>query len=182
MKKVLVLTGSYNKKGKTFRMTEEFIKGAEDTGHEVVRFDAAFMNLIDCKGCNACWKNGEACVFDKEFNKIAKYLETCDTLFISSPVYWINMTANLRMIIDHLYAYGGSGGPRPLTIKDTYFVICGEDPREDEYKPIKEEWKMCNDFLGWNMKEVIHIGGLSDEEKIKESKILERCYEMGRNI
>ena len=92
------------------------------------------------------------------------------------------MTANLRMIIDYLYAYGECGGLRPLTIKDTYFIICGEDGADNEYQPIIKEWEICNEFLGWNIKEVIHICGLSDEEKLKESKILDKCYEMGRNI
>ena len=43
--KILVITGSAHKKGTTAVLTEQFIKGAEEAGHEVFRFDAAFHDV-----------------------------------------------------------------------------------------------------------------------------------------
>lgn len=46
--KILMITGSAHKNGTTAMLASEFIKGAEEAGHEVYRFDAAFKNVHPC--------------------------------------------------------------------------------------------------------------------------------------
>ena len=41
---ILVITGSAHKKGTSSYLADVFIKGAEEAGHAVSRFDAAFKN------------------------------------------------------------------------------------------------------------------------------------------
>ena len=40
--KILVITGSPRKNGNSSTLADHFIRGAEEAGHEMVRFDAAF--------------------------------------------------------------------------------------------------------------------------------------------
>lgn len=40
--KILVITGSPRKNGNSNTLADYFIKGAKDSGHNVVRFDSAF--------------------------------------------------------------------------------------------------------------------------------------------
>ncbi len=40
--KILVITGSPRKNGNSNTLVDYFIKGAKDSGHNVVRFDSAF--------------------------------------------------------------------------------------------------------------------------------------------
>ena len=183
MSKVLVITGSYNKNGNTSKLAESFIKGAEENGNEVKRIDSAFLNLQDCNGCNDCWKNDKACAVDDDFNKIAEYLETYDTLVISAPLYWANLPANVRMIIDKLYAYGGAGGSRPLTIKKVYLMVSGGGAEEtNEYKPLQNEFKLITDHLGIENKETIIAGGLIKAGGIEKTDYLEKAYNLGKEI
>ena len=43
--KIVVITGSPRKNGNSFAMTEAFIHEAEQRGHSVRRFDAAFLKI-----------------------------------------------------------------------------------------------------------------------------------------
>ena len=43
--KIVVLTGSPRKNGNSAYLAEQFIKGAEEKGHEVLRFDSAFKQV-----------------------------------------------------------------------------------------------------------------------------------------
>ena len=43
MKRILVLTGSPHPGGWSHRLADEFVKGAEEGGHEVFRFDAGLQ-------------------------------------------------------------------------------------------------------------------------------------------
>ena len=52
--KILVITGSPRKNGNSNTLAEYFIKGAKESGHEVVRFDAAFKEVHPCIACNRC--------------------------------------------------------------------------------------------------------------------------------
>lgn len=145
------------------------------------RFDTAFMNLHDCKGCNACWSNGHACAHPDDFGEIEPYLECCDTLVIISPMYWFHWTANIQMIIDKLYAYGGAGGDRPLAIKDSMFMICGADT-SDEYGPVQEAYKMISSYCKWNDRGMLTCGGFYGDHKIEDSDVLAKAEAMGRNL
>ncbi len=41
--RIVVLTGSPHKRGTSNTLVEEFIKGTEESGHNVVRFDTPFF-------------------------------------------------------------------------------------------------------------------------------------------
>ena len=57
MKQIVVITGSPHKNGTTAFMAEQFIEEAENKGHEVYRFDAAFEDINPCTGCYYCKSN-----------------------------------------------------------------------------------------------------------------------------
>ena len=46
--KIVVLTGSPRKNGNSAYLAEQFIKGVEEKGHEVFRFDCAFKQVESC--------------------------------------------------------------------------------------------------------------------------------------
>ena len=50
--KITVLTGSPRENGTSNYMADEFIRGAEESGHEVYRFDTARADIKNCIGFN----------------------------------------------------------------------------------------------------------------------------------
>jgi len=64
--KIVVLTGSPRKNGNSAYLAEQFIKGAEEKGHEVFRFDCAFKQVEPCRACNRCGMDGP-CIFNDDF-------------------------------------------------------------------------------------------------------------------
>ncbi|MBU5483361.1 flavodoxin family protein [Clostridium sp. MSJ-11] len=104
-KKILVITGSPRKKGNSFAMTDAFVNAAEAKGHTVTRFDAAFMNVGGCRACDTCFQTGRACSFDDDFNTIAPEIEAADAIVFTSPVYWYTFSAQIKAVMDKLYAF-----------------------------------------------------------------------------
>ncbi len=181
-KKVLILTSSPRENSITKRMAEAFAEGAREAGHEIFYFDAAEHQMKGCRACNACWSNGEACALDPEFNKFAALMEKCDVLLLSTPLYWFSLPAQVKVAIDKLYAYGGSGGPRPLTVKESYFFVCGGNGDKAEYKPVLDLYQMIADYLKWTNRGILQTGGIGAPGKLEASGVLERAKEMGRNV
>lgn len=58
-KKVVVITGSPRKGGNSFAMVNAFVDATEKLGHEVTRFDAAFMKIGGCHACETCYSAGK---------------------------------------------------------------------------------------------------------------------------
>lgn len=63
--KITVLTGSPRAKGNSAYLAEQFIKGAQEKGHEIYRFDCAFKHVEPCRACNRCGMNG-TCIFNDD--------------------------------------------------------------------------------------------------------------------
>ena len=61
--KIVVITGSHHKNGTSAHLAAAFIRGAEETGHEVCRFDAAFRQVHPCIACETCHNTNRGCVF-----------------------------------------------------------------------------------------------------------------------
>jgi multimeric flavodoxin WrbA len=61
--KILALQGSPRKRGNTNRVLDEMIKGAEDNGHEVIKYYLQGLDISPCSGCEICAK-GKNCRYD----------------------------------------------------------------------------------------------------------------------
>ena len=100
--KILVITGSPRKNGNSNTLAEHFIKGAQEAGHEVVRFDAAFKEVHPCIGCNRCGMDGP-CVFKDDFEFIRKHIVDADLVaFAVLMMTYANTAASeAKPIISH---------------------------------------------------------------------------------
>jgi len=104
--KVFSALGSPNKKGNTAALLNEYLKGVNEN-HENVENTSVFLQEKDikaCRGCNAC-KNGLGnCVIKDDMQQLYKEIKEADIIIFATPVYWWNMTAQLKTFIDRMYA------------------------------------------------------------------------------
>ena len=84
--KVLVITGSAHKNGTSAYLAERFIQGAEEAGHEVYRFDAAFKDIHPCIACEKCHTDASVCTF-KDDGRVAHAGDACP--FVAVIVFTI---------------------------------------------------------------------------------------------
>ena len=59
--KILAVVGSSKVNGNTDKLVDSFIRGAEESGHEVTKIHLGKTGIHPCIGCNAC-KTAGACV------------------------------------------------------------------------------------------------------------------------
>lgn len=104
--KILVLTGSPRKNGNSNTLADNFIKGATEAGHEIVRFDAAQKDVHPCIACNSCGMNGP-CVFKDDFEFVRKHIADADMVVFATPMYYFGFSAQLKTVIDRFYAING---------------------------------------------------------------------------
>ena len=77
--KVLLINGSCNKDGCTFRALTEIVTVLNKENIETEIIQLGSDTIKDCIGCYGCAKNGNKCVFNDDIvNEIIEKAKTCD--------------------------------------------------------------------------------------------------------
>lgn len=153
-KKIVVITGSPRKNGNSFAMTDAFIKAAEEKGHTVTRFDAAFKKVGGCHACETCYSTGKACTFDDDFNEIAPSILEADTIVFTMPVYWYSIPAQIKGVIDRIFSLVVGG--KDIAGKECALITCCEEDDMSVMDGVRvpvermcalNKWKMVGEVL-----------------------------------
>lgn len=175
--KILVLTGSPRKGGNSATLADSFIKGAEEKGHTVVRFDAAFNDVHPCIGCNKCGMNGP-CIFKDDFEFVREHIVDADVVVFATPMYYFGISAQLKAVIDRFYAING----KIHTPKKAVLLMTYADTQAPKAEPIKLYYKTLIDYLGWQDAGQIIASGVWSVGAVNQTEYPKKAYELGLNI
>lgn len=147
--KVLILNGS-PRKGNTCVAVNALQRGMEAAGgFEVMEIKANDMSVSGCIACMACECAGN-CVFEDDTNDVIDAVEAADAIVFATPVYWWGVTAQMKLIIDKLYAQCNK---MKTLNKKVGIIIVGEAEQDDpQYDIIPKQFECICDYLGWQLK------------------------------
>jgi multimeric flavodoxin WrbA len=179
-KNILVLTGSFRKNGNSDLMADAFIRGAEENGHHVTKFETAYKSFSVCKACKQCYSNGQACPYDKAFSELAPYVLDADVLVISTPLYWFTFPAPLKAALDKFYSF--MIADKSIKMKESVLLACGEGEDISTFSGLTKSYEMMADYCGWINKGSIIATGVGNKGEIVKTGILEKIEQLGRDI
>ncbi len=175
--KILVITGSPRKNGNSNTLADNFIKGAEEAGHNVVRFDSAFKNVHPCIACNKCGMNGQ-CAFKDDFEFVKENIVDADAVVFATPMYYFGISAQIKAVIDRFYAINGQiHVPKKAVLIMTY-----ADTSAKEAQPIISHYETLLNYLGWSDAGKIIASGVWTEGSVNQTQYPKQAFEMGKNI
>ena len=175
--KILVITGSPRRNGNSNTLTDNFIKGAQEAGHNVVRFDSAFKNVHPCIACNKCGMNGQ-CIFKDDFEFVKENIVDADTVVFATPMYYFGISAQIKAVIDRFYAINGQiHKPKKAVLIMTY-----ADTSAKEAQPIISHYETLLNYLGWSDAGKIIASGVWTEGSVNTTQYPKQAYELGKSI
>ena len=105
MKKIVILNGSPRRKGNTAALTAALREGAESAGHTVTEFFLGSMDIHGCRGCFGGHSDRECpCVQRDAMDQIYPAVRESDVVVLASPLYYWNLSGQLRTAMDRLFA------------------------------------------------------------------------------
>ncbi|MFC1919164.1 flavodoxin family protein [Chloroflexota bacterium] len=137
--KVIGIVCSPRVGGNTETLIKEALAGATEAGSDVELISLAGKHIAPCDACRACVKSGE-CHIKDDMQEIYKGLQMADGIIIGTPVYFFNISAQAKLLIDRTYSLlwaqrlkgkvGGAvtvarreGGGNVLSFLYTFFTI-----------------------------------------------------------
>jgi multimeric flavodoxin WrbA len=137
MERIVFMNGSPNKRGNTFRIREEILKGVS---HDILQMADYKVNQYD------------QVYEDDQMSEIFKKIENVDTIVIGSPVYWYTVSGMVKTFIDRLYLLPEA---EILKGKNLYFFAQGSAPDEATVKSIIFLASRVSELMGMNLKSVV---------------------------
>ncbi len=117
-KNYVILNGSPRKNGNVAQMLRIIADELRNLGNNVDWVDAGDLTFAPCRGCMKCRETRQCVMPQDDAHRVARLIEHCDGLVMGSPVYWGNMSGQLKLLLDRMVpAFIGeskSGIPRPL--------------------------------------------------------------------
>jgi multimeric flavodoxin WrbA len=101
--KVLGIYGSPRKGGNTDLLLDRVLEGAGAAGAEVRTLYARNLKISGCLECGGCDDTGE-CVVPDDMQKVYPLLEEAQIIFVAAPVFFYNVPAQLKALIDRTQA------------------------------------------------------------------------------
>lgn len=175
---IIALMGSPRKHSNTDILLDEMIRGAQENGHKVVKYYAGDLDVHPCRACGVCMQ-GKDCVFKDDGLKVTHEIAEAEGLIVSTPIYFGQMTGDLKVLIDRLY--GITHNPLiPLSGKVALiFTHLGPEGYYDSYIELTkiQPFRMN---MHYEILDVLDVGSLGDVRN-QPNKLIE-AYEIGKKF
>jgi multimeric flavodoxin WrbA len=179
-KKIIILNGSPRKNGNTSALIEELTKGAQEAGHTVTTFFLDSMEIHGCKGCFGGGKNTDSpCVQKDDMDKIYPVYKEADIVVLASPLYYWNLSGQLRTAFDRLFAVAECDPNYRNPQKDAILLMSAEGYGFDD---AVRYYKSLMKHLHWRDLGQILAGGVMAVGDIKGKPALAEARKLGASI
>ena len=179
MSNILVISTSLRAKSNSDLLTERLIAGARDAGHQVEHISLKGKKLGFCMGCLACQKT-QKCVLKDDANTIAEKALAADTLVFVTPIYYYEMSGQMKTLLDRLNPLY----PSDYRFRNVYMmsVAAEDDPHvPDRAVSGLRGWIEC--FEKANFAGSLFCGGINDPSEAEgRTDAQERAYDFGRSL
>ena len=208
MKKIIVIDGGPRKNMNTAKLLQSFVEGAKSVGNNVevkiVRlYDFDYTGCVSCMACKLKGKASNVCRFKDALTPVLEEIAQADGLVLGSPIYFGEVTGQMRAFLERLafpwlsYNDYSLTAPKriPLVLVET---MNGTPERSNSNHFGSMEW-CINTALGeperiiaYNTVQVAkydnyELGGFSEEAKhswrdAHWEEDLQRAYEAGKKM
>lgn len=180
---ILAVLGSPRKNGNTDLLLKKYIEGASSVNDDA-KIETIFLqekNISPCTSCYACKKGSKReCIINDDMKDIYPKIKEADVMVLATPIYWWNISAQLKIFIDRWFGLGGTKdfGGKKFVLLMTYGGALPNLGPELAEKSLRE---IC-DYLKMD---VVQVYGVCTDEYMpvaENEEALKEVYELGKKI
>jgi len=185
---ILGISGSPKASGLSTLLLDKALDGAKESGALTEKIILNDLNFKACQECGGCDRTG-VCSLDDDMRPIYEKLYKADAVVVASPIYFGNITAQLKAMIDRCHSSWMAKYILKIDLlgnkkrKGIFLSVAGKDT-EEYFESAKKIIKTF--FITQNIEYLseLFISGLNsvsiDDPKIEAA--LEKAYRLGVNV
>lgn len=178
--KIATLLGSPRMDGNSASIAIRFTEKARKLGAEAEVFELNRLSYRGCQGCYACKKALDHCVLKDDLTEVLNSVRQADVVFLASPVYYGDVSAQLKGFIDRTYSYLKPDyitNPEPsrLAPKKLFFALTQGHPDEALFADIYPRYSAFLKWMGFEETTLIRACGIGPAsiDEVPEQILLE---------
>ncbi len=102
---VIGFQGSPRKKGNTSFLLTNFMQAVEKLGAQTRIIEVAQKNILPCREFVVCEKKGYCPIDDDVKSEIYPLIRQAEVIVLASPIFFFNMTAQLKAVVDRCQVF-----------------------------------------------------------------------------
>lgn len=141
---VLGISGTPRKNGNSHILLEHSLGPFKESGWDVTVLRLHDLTVQPCNACDHCRSHDGKCIIEDDMGLFYEAFRRCHAIIVSTPVYYRNVSAQLKAVFDRHYAVAaeqplrgkpggaiavgtGQGGGQAMTlaIVHNWFSSCG---------------------------------------------------------
>ena len=176
-KRILILSSTPRRYGNSDRLCDEFLRGAQEAGHDAEKVFLKDKRIGYCTGCGACYNGAKPCSQRDDAAEIVGKMIEADVIVLATPVYFYTMSAQMKTLIDRCCARYTE-----MVNKEFYFIVTAADDRIPAMERTLEGFRGFLDCLD-NPREcgVVYGVGAWNVGEIEGKPAVKQAYEAGKN-
>ncbi|HOX32240.1 MAG TPA: flavodoxin family protein [Spirochaetales bacterium] len=181
---IVVVESSPRKAGNSSLLARRLIEGAGSAGARVEEFALRGLKVGPCIACDSCRRPGaRGCVVPDDMQAIYAAIRAAEAVVLASPVYWFSVNAQLKALIDRLYAFGAEKYAALAGKRFAAILVFGD---RDIYESgginaVRSVEDMCR-FLGAARPEFLYGSADKAGEIAGNAELMARAYELGKRL
>ena len=102
---IVYLCGSPRRNGNSDTLAQAFLQRCSEHNAVIKSFHLNDLNYRGCQACDGCKTTAAQCVITDDLSNVLAAVEQADMLVLASPVYYGDVSAQLKGFIDRTYSY-----------------------------------------------------------------------------
>ena len=173
-KKVLALSSSPRRGGNSDLLCDQFIKGAQEGGHDAKKIFLKDKKINYCTG-RGMLNGKKPCPQKDDMAGIFSKVIEADVIVMATPVYFYTMCGQMKTLIEIYSRYTEISG------KEFYFIVTAADDSKPAMERTLEGFRAFTSCLSKaKEKGIIYGTGAWNIGEIKKSNAMKQAYEMGK--
>lgn len=180
-KRIVILNGSPRRNGNTSMLVQKFTEGAESAGHTVSEFFLSGLRIHGCRGCFGGHSSRECpCVQRDDMDGIYPAVRECDVVVLASPLYYWNLSGQLRTAMDRLFALEENDGNLLRGHDRSGALLMAAEGHG--FEDVLTYYNHLMEHLQWKNLGAVLAGGNGEAGDITGKPELQQAYDLGKSI
>ena len=177
-KNILILSGSPRKHGNSDLLCDEFMRGAQESGHIVEKVFLRNKKIGYCLACYHCKNHDGVCAINDDMAELLDKVNLAEVGVMASPVYFYSINAQMKAFIDRCVAQW-----LKIQNKTFYYIMTAAEDTPTVMDCALDCFRGLAKCLKGSVEGGVLYGkGVYEAGTIKGKPVMREAYEMGRNV
>jgi multimeric flavodoxin WrbA len=186
---IVCITGSPRKNGNSATLVQEIINIANDAKATVQTFHLNQLSYKGCQACLTCKEKSDICTVKDDLTEVLSAIRECDLLVMASPVYFGDLSAQMKGLIDRTYSFlvpNFMQKDKPSRLesgKSLIFILAQGQPDEKMFADIYPKYELFLRIMGFTDSHLVRACGVMEPGAVKHREdILENVRSVAKQV